>query len=121
MSSLILVVEDNRETLDALRALLDAEGFTVETSESGESAIEKVSMKKYDLVILDLMLPQVDGFEVCRRIKADARNKKTPVLMLTAFDVPDIGKKSLEAGANDVALKPFEPDDLVARVKKLLR
>jgi two-component system, cell cycle response regulator len=120
MSKMLLIVEDNLGTLGVLKALFGAEGFEVETAESGERAIEKVSEKKYDLVILDLMLPQVDGFEVCRRIRADRMNAKTPVIILTAFDVPNIVKKSTDAGANDVALKPFDNVDLVLRVKNLL-
>ena len=120
MANLILIVEDHQLTLEALQSLMTAEGFAVETAESGEQAIEKIALKKYDAVILDIMLPRVDGFEVCRRIKAEPKNMGTPVIMLTALDVPDIGTRSAEAGANDVILKPFEPEDLIARLKKLL-
>lgn len=121
MVNSILVVEDHRGTLEAVQAVLEVEGYTVETAENGETAIEKIALKKYAVVILDIMLPRVDGFEVCRRIKSEPKNKTTSVIMITALDVPEIVKRSSEAGADDVIIKPFEPDDLVARVKKLLR
>lgn len=120
MADPILIIEDHKETLDAVQNIFKAEGYAVETADCGETAIGKITSKKYAAVILDVMLPRVDGFEVCRRIKSDPRNMKTPVIMLTALDIPDIGNKCSNAGADDVVLKPFEPDDLVARVKKLI-
>ncbi len=120
MAYQILIVEDHKPTLDAVKAIIEAEGYKADTAETGETAIEKITSKEYDLVILDIMLPRVDGFEVCRRVRSSFKNSKTPVIMLTALDIPEIGKRSIEAGANDVVLKPFRPDDLTAKVKKFI-
>lgn len=117
---LILIVDDNKPTLEAVKDIFKAEGYAVETAETGEMAIEMISSKKYAAVILDIMLPRVDGFEVCRRIRSDAKNGKTPVIMLTALDIPEISKKSFEVCASDVMLKPFNPEDLIAKVKKFV-
>jgi two-component system alkaline phosphatase synthesis response regulator PhoP len=120
MADPILIVEDHKETLEAIKDLFRAEGYTVESAENGEAAIERITFKKYSLVLLDVMLPRVDGFEVCRRIRLDTKNKATPVIMLTALDISEIGKKSAECGANDLMIKPFQSDILIGKVKKLV-
>jgi len=120
MADPILVVEDNKATLEAVRDIIKSEGYEVETADCGETAIDMVTSKEYAAVILDIMLPRVDGFEVCRRIRSSIKNSKTPVIMLTALDIPEIGKKSIEAHANDVVLKPFRPEELIAKLKKFL-
>jgi len=114
----ILVVDDERNIVELVRLYLEKEGFGVLWAADGESALAMHARHDPDLVILDLMLPKVDGFEVCREIR---RRGETPVVMLTARsdDVDTI--VGLELGADDYVTKPFNPRALVARVKAILR
>lgn len=114
----ILVVDDERNIVELVRLYLEKDGFGVIAAADGEQALELHGRHDPDLVILDLMLPKVDGFEVCREIR---RRGETPILMLTARsdDVDSI--VGLELGADDYVTKPFNPRALVARVKAILR
>ncbi len=117
-NELVLVVDDEKTLVKALTFNLEKEGFRVEQAYDGEEALKKVFALKPDIVVLDLMLPQVDGFEVCRQIR-----KKTdvPIIMLTARG-EDIDKVlGLELGADDYLTKPFNSRELVARIKAILR
>jgi len=114
----ILVVDDEPSILDLVGMYLGREGFRVETAGDGVRALEIVLAHPPALLVLDLMLPQVDGFEVCRRVRATSN---LPILMLTARD-DDVDKiVGLELGADDYLTKPFNPRELVARVKAILR
>jgi two-component system, OmpR family, response regulator VicR len=117
-NELVLVVDDEKTLVKALTFNLEKEGFRVEQAYDGEEALRKVFALKPDIVVLDLMLPLVDGFEVCRQIR-----KKTdvPIIMLTARG-EDIDKVlGLELGADDYLTKPFNSRELVARIKAILR
>jgi len=120
MAKTILIVEDYPDTLNLLDMIFKKEGYEVDKATSGEQALDFIAKKKFDLVVLDVMLPRLDGFGVCRRIKLSENNKKTPVLIITAFDVPDIIDKCKSAGANEVILKPFDQEGLVNTVKKYI-
>ena len=120
MSKTILAVDDYKETLEFLQSLLTKFGYEVTTVETGEEALDLLVVKKFDLILLDLMLPRVDGFEVCRRVKADPSTQNIPVVAITAYDVPDIVSKCMAAGANDVVLKPFDIEKLMKVVRKYL-
>ena len=114
----ILVVDDEVNIVDLVRLYLERDGFQVEAAEDGAQALEKIRSLAPDLVILDIMLPEVDGFEVCRRVRNDS---DVPIIMLTARD-EDIDKiVGLELGADDYLTKPFNPRELAARVKAILR
>jgi two-component system alkaline phosphatase synthesis response regulator PhoP len=116
---LILVVDDEPNIIQLARLYLEREGFRVQAVGDGRSALEAVSRLRPALMVLDLMLPQVDGLEVCRRLRAE--DSPLPILMLTARD-EDIDKiLGLEMGADDYLTKPFNPRELVARVKAILR
>jgi DNA-binding response OmpR family regulator len=118
-SELVLVVDDEPSILQLARMYLEREGFRVQDSKDGEAALEAVNRLRPALVVLDVMLPKLDGFEVCRRLRA--ANNNVAVLMLTARD-DDIDKVlGLELGADDYLTKPFNPRELVARVKAILR
>ena len=114
----ILVVDDERNIVDLLRLYLEKEGFAVIAAGDGEEALALHRRHDPDLVILDLMLPKIDGFEVCREIR---RQGDTPVLMLTARADDIDAIVGLELGADDYVTKPFNPRALVARVKAILR
>jgi len=114
----ILVVDDEPQIVDLLRSYLRRDGFTVEQAVDGEAALAAFGRLRPDLVILDLMLPKVDGREVCRRIR-DASH--TPIIMLTARDEETDKLLGLELGADDYITKPFSPREVVARVRAVLR
>ncbi len=119
MNELILLVDDEPSIIQLARMYLEREGFRTDAARDGESALEKVAHQHPALVVLDVMLPKLDGFEVCRRLRA-AQNS-IAILMLTARD-EDIDKiLGLELGADDYLTKPFNPRELVARVKAILR
>ena len=114
----ILVVDDEPQIVDLLRSYLRRDGFTVEQAVDGEAALAAFGLLRPDLVILDLMLPKVDGREVCRRIR-DASH--TPIIMLTARDEETDKLLGLELGADDYITKPFSPREVVARVRAVRR
>jgi DNA-binding response OmpR family regulator len=115
---LVLVVDDEANIRDLCRMYLERNGYRVLTADSGTAALEAASSASPSLVVLDLMLPEIDGFEVCRRLRAES---DVPILMLTARD-DDVDKiVGLELGADDYLTKPFNPRELVARVKAILR
>ena len=119
-SEKILIVDDNRDNVDLLTKRFRSLGYNVLEAYDGEQALELVSAEEPDLVILDVMMPRIDGFEVCRRLKSNPRTRSIPIIMLTAKrEVPD-KIKGLDTGADDYVTKPFNPRELVARVKSLL-
>lgn len=121
MQGRILVVDDDREVVRLIRAYLEDAGFTVLVAYNGETAVHIVHREFPDLVLLDLMLPDRDGWDVTRTIRADPSVKHTPIIMLTAR-VDDTDKiVGLEMGADDYVTKPYNPREVVARVKARLR
>ncbi|WP_449277100.1 MtrAB system response regulator MtrA [Leucobacter sp. GX24907] len=118
MSARILVVDDDRALAEMLGMVLESEGFETESSADGEQAIVAFREYRPDLVLLDVMLPGLDGIEVCKAIRADSG---TPIIMLTArTDTTDV-VRGLEAGADDYVVKPFNPAELIARIRARLR
>lgn len=116
---LILVVDDEENIQDIARMYLEQEGYKVEGVSDGIEAIQSTHQCQPELIVLDIMLPRMDGFEVCKTIRAE--NNQVPIIMLTARD-DDIDKiLGLEIGADDYLTKPFNPRELVARVKAVLR
>ena len=121
MTGRILVVDDILANLKLLEARLSAEYFDVLTAENGNHALAILERERIDLVLLDVMMPGLNGFEVCRRIKALPATAHVPVVMLTALDQPEDKVKGLEAGADDFLSKPVEELALLTRVKNLTR
>jgi two-component system, OmpR family, alkaline phosphatase synthesis response regulator PhoP len=119
MPELILLVDDEPAIIQLSRMYLERDGFRVESAGDGEAALEAVARLRPGLMVLDVMLPRLDGFEVCRQLRAE--NNPVLIIMLTARD-EDIDKIiGLELGADDYLTKPFNPRELLARVKALLR
>jgi two-component system phosphate regulon response regulator PhoB len=117
----VLVVDDERDILELVKYNLDKEGYQVTVVATGEDALAATRTKMPDIVILDLMLPGVDGLEVCRRLKGDPKTRSIPIVMLTAKgDEADV-VTGLELGASDYVTKPFSPRVLTARVRAVLR
>ena len=119
-SGLVLLVEDNRSLSEMVGEYLESRGFGVDYAGDGVDGLRLASENSYDVVVLDLMLPRLDGIEVCKRMREDAK-KSTPVLMLTARDTLADKVTGLDAGADDYLVKPFAIQELEARVRALIR
>jgi DNA-binding response OmpR family regulator len=117
----ILCVDDEPEILKFLEAALIPKGYEVIKSESGEGALERLKGEKIDLVISDVMMPKIDGFEVCKRIKGDQNSRNIPVILITGLTAKQDRVKGIEAGAEDFISKPIDPTELLARIKMLLK
>jgi two-component system, OmpR family, response regulator ResD len=114
----ILVVDDEERIRRLLRMYLEKEGYIIDEAEDGETALSKAVTTDYDLVLLDLMLPGIDGIEVCTRLR---QSKATPVIMLTAKGEEANRVQGFEVGADDYVVKPFSPREVIYRVKAILR
>ena len=114
----ILVVEDEKAIRDAVSAYLEAEGYWVTPAADGQQALDEFARHRFDLVVLDLMLPKLSGEEVCRRLRDGS---DVPIIMLTAKGELEDRVRGLELGADDYLVKPFSPRELVARVRALMR
>ncbi len=120
MTKRILIVDDEPNIVISLEFLMKREGFAVEIAADGEAALEAMAESPPDLVILDVMLPKMNGFEVCQRIRANPRWRAIRILMLTARGRDREIAKGLGLGADAYVTKPFSTSDLVAQVKQLL-
>jgi two-component system alkaline phosphatase synthesis response regulator PhoP len=116
----ILVVDDEVYILHILEFSLGAEGFEVITASNGEVAVEKAIQEKPDLIVLDIMMPVLDGYETCRRLKRESETKHIPVILLTAKGREADKRLGFEVGAIDYVVKPFSPNRLVGRVEEII-
>jgi DNA-binding response OmpR family regulator len=119
-SGLILLVEDNRQIAEMVGEFLERRGYSVDYAADGVSGLHLAVANSYDVLVLDLMLPGMDGLELCRKLRREAK-RSTPVLMLTARDTLEDKLCGLEAGADDYLVKPFEVRELEARLRALIR
>ena len=117
----ILIVEDEEDVRELLRYNLEKNGYQIEAALDGKAALTRARSAKPDLVLLDLMLPKIDGLQVCRSLKGDAATADIPVIMLTAKGTEADIVTGLEMGADDYITKPFSPRVLLARIKAVLR
>jgi len=117
----VLIIEDEKNIAELVKYNLEKEGFAVATSSRGDLGLEQVRKIRPDLIILDLMLPEVDGLELCRILKQNEKTSGIPVIMLTAKSSETDKIVGLELGADDYVTKPFSPRELTARVKAVLR
>lgn len=117
----ILVVEDDPDQLEVIRLSLEAAGFAIGTAANGTDALVKTRSISPDLILLDLMLPGLNGFDVCESLRRDPATASVPIIMLTGMDSQFGRFAGLESGASDFILKPFDPKQLVSKVEKLLR
>jgi len=120
MQGKILVVEDEPDQLEAIRATLKEAGFYVGTATDGVEALEKARSVSPDLIILDVMMPKLDGYGVCATLREDAATASIPILMLTGLCSYISKLTGFESGATDYILKPFDPEQLVSKVKTML-
>lgn len=118
MNRKILIVEDDRKTSHIIQVYLQKDGYRVATAYDGKDALEQAHKIRPDLIILDLMLPEIDGLDVCRLLRAES---KVPIIMLTAKSTEEDKLMGLDLGADDYVTKPFSPRELMARVRAVMR
>jgi DNA-binding response OmpR family regulator len=116
----ILIVDDEKDIVETLRFILEAEGFSCLTAYDGEEALTKTKAELPDLLILDVMLPKINGYKVCRLLKFDAKYKDIPILMVTARSQEEDKSIGEETGADEYITKPFNIEDVVSLVKQYL-
>ena len=117
----IAVVEDNQTNIDLIRYQLDAAGFDIFVEKTGKKGIKMIKEKEPDLVLLDICLPDIDGFELCKVLRSDVKTKNYPIIMLTARIEDNDRIEGLKLGADDYITKPYNAEELVLRIKNLLR
>ena len=115
----VLVVEDEKKMAQLIRRALREEGMAVDLAERGEQAVRMATSTEYDAILLDVMLPGIDGFETCRRLRA--KEVRSPVLLLTARDAVEDRVAGLDGGADDYVTKPFSVEELLARIRAIAR
>ena len=120
MSQRILVVEDHEDNRRILRDLLSAAGYDMIEAHDGETALAMIGTAGADLILMDIQLPGIDGYEVTRRIKADPALAATPIIAVTSFALSGDDAKALAAGCNDYVAKPFSPRQLLAKIRQYL-
>ncbi|MBL1433757.1 MAG: two-component system response regulator [Gammaproteobacteria bacterium] len=116
----ILVIDDDEPSRTLAQRILTRGGFDVDTAANGEEALEKAITFKYDLIVLDVMMPKMDGFEVCARLQQNSLTADLPVVMLTALDSLDDVAKATEAGAKWFVTKPFDSKYLLRRIRQII-
>jgi adenylate cyclase len=121
VSGLILVVDDQRANVEMMAGILQARGYQVITAPGGDEALEQVRTANPDLVVSDIIMPGMDGYELCRRLRAETATTLLPVILVTSLEATDERVKGLEAGADDFLSKPVNWEELFARVRSLLR
>ena len=120
-SAHLLVVDDERTNRDLLIRLLEPQGYEVETAEDGASALAAIARRPPDLILLDVVMPHVNGFDVCRATKAHAATRLIPIMLVTALNEREQRIAGIDAGADDFLAKPIDPQELLARVRSLVR
>jgi two-component system, OmpR family, alkaline phosphatase synthesis response regulator PhoP len=121
MAKKIIIIEDEQDIIGLVTHYLEKEGYRVTAIRDGAKGLQQVKSETPDLLILDIMLPEIDGLEICRRVRSDTKVAALPIIMLTAKGEETDRVVGLEVGADDYLTKPFSPKELVARVKALLR
>jgi DNA-binding response OmpR family regulator len=116
----ILVVDDEPDILELARVILKSKGYEVITANDGQEALEKVSVSKPDLIILDILMPRMNGFEVCKKLKSDQETASIPILMFTVLGRDKDREQGLKAGADDYLVKPFSAEELINIIKNRL-
>ncbi len=116
----ILIADDRAEVVELVRVTLEGEDYQIVDASNGKEALKKVRLEKPDLVLLDVVMPKMDGFEVCRKLKKDPETQEIPIIMLTAKAQKVDKEKGREVGASDYITKPFSPSALLTKIEEIL-
>ena len=117
----ILIADDTPQAAELLEAYLSGADYDIEFASDGEETLERVAARRPDLILLDVMMPRLSGFEVCKRLRADPATRAIPILMITALDQPLDVERAVEAGTDDFLSKPISQAELMHRVRSLLK
>ncbi len=117
----ILYIEDELGLLEMVKERLLSRGYEVSVADGADLGLKRAFAEKPDLILLDIFMPDMDGFAVCRKLKEDPRTKDIPILFITASGVEYVAEQAKHVGADDLIMKPYEPEELIARIKKLLK
>jgi DNA-binding response OmpR family regulator len=117
----ILIADDNPQGVELLEAYLSTAEYEIQTAADGEETLLKVKEWQPDLILLDIMMPKISGFEVCKRLRADPATRDTGILMITALDQPSDVERAVEAGTDDFLTKPINKTELLLRVRSILK
>jgi CheY-like chemotaxis protein len=120
-SKKILFIEDEPDQIMVVKIRLEADGFEFISATNGEDGLKEAQSEKPDLILLDIIMPKMDGYEVCKRLKADPKTKAIPVIVITAVATKDLEQKCVGVGADDLIRKPYESADLVAKIKSFFK
>ncbi|MBL7070533.1 MAG: response regulator [Candidatus Omnitrophica bacterium] len=121
MAKKILIVEDEAQLVEMIKMRLEASGYEVISAHDGQEGLDKAKKEKLDLIILDLMLPKIDGYKVCRMLKFDEKYKQIPIILFSARAQDEDKKMGEEVGADAYITKPFDPQVLLGKIKELLK
>lgn len=121
MAYKVLLADDEEDVKTVLKMFLETQGYTVCTAFDGLDALDQAKAEKPDIILLDIMMPVIDGFEVCKKLKADPELANIPVVMLSAASQGESVQRGLDAGAVDYVVKPFEPEELAKQIEGILK
>jgi len=116
----ILVIEDDPDQIVMIKARLEFAGYEFISAKDGEEGLKKVLQEKPDLVLLDILLPKMEGEEVCEKIRSDPKTRNTPIIIVTGVDADGLKKRCLVVGAEDWIQKPYDPKELLTKIEKLI-
>jgi len=116
MGKRILIIEDEAELVNLIKLRLESGNFEVLAAYDGEEGLKKAKEEKPDLILLDIIMPKIDGLVVCRRLKDDPATKEIPIIIVTASGGKNLAQRSKDAGADELVVKPFEADDLISKI-----
>lgn len=116
----ILIIDDEKDLADMVGLRLKANGFLVTEAFTAGEGLEKAGKARPDLILLDILLPDGNGYDICRKLKSNPKTKDIAIVIFTASSLKDLAKKAVEAGAVDYVIKPFEPKDLLEKINKAL-
>ena len=120
MAKKILIIDDEKDLVAVVKLRLEANNFSVSEAFSAEEGLRKAEAQNPDLILLDILLPDSDGYQACQRLKSNPRTKGIAIIIFTASSLKGLAKRALEAGAVDYVIKPFEPKDLLEKINKAL-
>ena len=121
MNKKILIIEDEPEQIEVLKIRLEANNFEVISALDGEEGLAKANKEKPDLILLDIVMPKINGYEVCKHIKQNPEMKNIPIIVISAIGAKDFEERCLDAGAEECIRKPYDSADVVTRIKKHLK
>jgi len=116
----ILFIEDEAEIVDLMRTRLEANGYQMFAAYDGEEGLRKIEENKPDLILLDIVIPKIDGLVVCRRLKDDSKTKDIPIIVVSASGGKNLSERCRQAGADEAVIKPFKAEELLDKISKLL-